>query len=77
MIGEKSSDMIKATWESRKQEYRRPVVAGKKKLNKNQVSRPVKIKRKMKWMKQHISKLNFLSKTKNKKNKYKKRFEKI
>jgi hypothetical protein len=76
MIGEKASDMIKATWASRKQEYRRPVVAGKKKLNKNQVSRPVKIKGKMKWMKQRISKLNFLSKKKIKKNKNKENIKK-
>lgn len=72
MIGEKASDMIKAAWATRKQEYRRPVVASKKKLNKDRVSRPVKINRK-KWMKERFSMPNYFKRKmaiKKKKNRF-------
>ena len=71
MIGEKASDMIKAAWASRKQKYRRPVVASKNTLKRGQVSRPVKISRK-KWIKERLSMPSFFSRKTNKKTKKKK-----
>ena len=53
MIGEKASDMIKSSWSSKRQEYRRPVIVSKKKPAKIRISKPITIKKK--WIKERLS----------------------